>query len=197
MLVASHDPVLDDGRFIADLTARETDEAGLMRVAALPEELPAEIAIDFDVKTSLEDAVRPRERTTAAAMAELAERERDRRPVLVTSFDPAALLIVRERAPRVPLGLLTWNRFPLRKAIAAAAHLGVEVVAPHVGSFPLEDSPTRRLERDLAESMRVAHRAGLQVAAWCPPPEQADPLVAAGVDCLVVDDVPSRVAAAR
>jgi glycerophosphoryl diester phosphodiesterase len=121
--------------------------------------------------------------------------EQSRRRVLATSFDPAALLIVRERAPAVPLGLITWTRFPLRKAIPAAAHLGVEVVAAHFESFPLEGGPVRRGEREASRSVGVAHAAGLQVAAWCPPSGAARQLIAAGVDCLVVDDVLSHVAA--
>jgi glycerophosphoryl diester phosphodiesterase len=179
VLVASHEPVLPDRRFISELPAAET---GLMRVADLLEELPDEVGVDVDVKSSIEDALRPRERTTAALVAELVRRER--RPLLVTSFDPSALLMVRELAPRLPLGLLTWIRFPLRKAIAAAAGLGVQVVAPHVGSFPLVPTP---VERDVAWSVDVAHRAGLEVVAWCPEPAEADALAAAGVDCLVVD----------
>jgi glycerophosphoryl diester phosphodiesterase len=183
VLVASHDPAVEDGRFIAELPAAELE---LMRVADLLAELPPEIAVDIDVKTSLEDALRPRERTTAALVADLAARQSRR--LLVTSFDPAALQIVSERAPDVPLGLLTWIRFPLRKAIAAAAHLGVDVVAPHVESFPLQPLPG---ERDAARAVRVAHESGLEVAVWCPQPDDAEALVAAGVDCLVVDDVPA------
>jgi glycerophosphoryl diester phosphodiesterase len=179
VLVASHDPVLEDGRFIADLPA---SELSLMRVADLLEELPPEVAVDIDVKSSLEDALRPRGETTAALVAGLAASEHRR--LLVTSFDPAALQIVRERAPRVPIGLLTWTRFPLRKAIAAAAHLGVDVVGPQVESFA-----ESRAERDAAWSVEVAHRAGLEVLAWCPGSEQAEALIAAGVDCLVIDDV--------
>ena len=112
----------------------------------------------------------------------------------MTSFDPAALLIVRERTPAVPLGLLTWIRFPLRKAIAAAAHLGVAVVAAHVDSFPLPGSAVQAVERDTASCVRVAHEAGLQVAAWCPGPAQRDALIRAGVDCMVIDDVPAATA---
>src|ERR687897_427315 len=51
-------------------------------------------------------------RPTAARVAELLLGSAPRRRRLVTSFDPAALLIVRERAPDVPLGLLTWVAFP-------------------------------------------------------------------------------------
>src|SRR3712207_957358 len=130
VLVARHDPELEDGRSIAALSAADT---GLMRVADLFDDLPGEVAINVEVKTALEDALRPREQTTAALVAELlAGRERH---VLVTSFDPAALLIVRERLPSVAVGLLTWIRFPLRKAIPAAKHLGLDVVAAHVESF--------------------------------------------------------------
>ena len=151
------------------------------------EALPPEVGIDVDLKSSLEDAVLPRERTTAALVADLV---RDAgRPALVTSFDPGALLVVRERAPQVPIGLLTWLRFPLRKAIPAAVHLGCDVVAPHVQSFPVGERRGDPLERPVAESVRVAHAAGLQVAAWCPGEPEAQELAAAGVDCLVVDDV--------
>lgn len=188
VLVASHDPVVGDGRYISELTAAETDELELMRLADLLEELPAAVALDVDVKTSLEDAQRTRGETTAALIAGVLSREAERRRLLVTSFDPAALLIVRERAPALPLGLLTWTRFPLRKAIPAAVHLGVEVVAPHIGSLAADGRPEA--------SVRAAHDAGLQVAVWCPAPAAAEPLVAAGVDCLIVDEVPAAVRAA-
>jgi glycerophosphoryl diester phosphodiesterase len=174
VLVARHDPELEDGRAVAQLRATET---GLMHVADLFQELPDEVSINVEVKTALEDALRPRERTTAALTAELLAGHD--RHVLVTSFDPAALVIVRERLPTVPLGLLTWIRFPLRKAIPAARHLGLEVVAANVESFPA----------DAAASVRVAHEAGLEVAAWCPAAEEREALLEAGVDCLVIDDV--------
>jgi glycerophosphoryl diester phosphodiesterase len=177
VLVAVHDPALEDRRFVSELPAEQT---GLMRVADLLDDLPPGVGIDIDVKTSLEDALRPREQTTAALVAEIAARERVRRPVLVTSFDPAALLIVRERAPGVPVGLLTWTRFPLRKAIAAARHLGADVVAAHLESFLLEPAGAARC-------VAVAHEAGLEVIAWGATPEVVEAPIAAGVDCLVVD----------
>jgi len=185
VLVARHDPDTEDGRLIAELTVAETDELGLMRVADLLEELPPEIAIDVDIKSSLEDALRPRERTTAALVAGLLRGEQARRQLLVSSFDPAALLIVREQAATLPLGLLTWTQFPLRKAIAAAAQLGLAVAIAQVGSF---------VERDTDACVRVAHEAGLQVAAWCPAADEQDALMDAGVDCLVIDDVPAAAA---
>jgi glycerophosphoryl diester phosphodiesterase len=187
VLVARHDAVVEDGRYVSELSSRETDELGLMRVADLLEDLPAGIGVDVDLKTSLEDAQRPRGETTAALVADLVADER--RPLLVTSFDPAALMIVRERAPQIPLGLLTWVRFPLRKAIPAAVHLGVQVVAPHAESLGLRQEVPLVGERPIAESIRVAHDAGLQVVAWCPLPAERDVLVEAGVDCLIVDDI--------
>jgi glycerophosphoryl diester phosphodiesterase len=188
-LVACHEAVAGDGRYVSELTAAETDALGIMRVGELLEDLPPGIGVDIDLKTSLEDARRPRDQTTAALVADLVGPHADRRTVLVTSFDPAALLIVRERAPELPLGLLTWIRFPLRKAIPAAAHLGLQVIAPHVESFGLRQKAPRTGERPIAESVRVAHDAGLQVVAWCPEPHERDILIDAGVDCLCVDNV--------
>jgi glycerophosphoryl diester phosphodiesterase len=172
VLVARHDPALPDGRAVAELTAAET---GLMRVEELLADLPGGIGLNVDVKSSLEDALRPRERTTGAAVANLVAGAD--RPLLVTSFDPAALLIVREREPGLALGLLTWTRFPLRKAVAAAVHLGVEVVTANVESFA----------EDGERAVGVAHEAGLEVGAWCPLPEERDRLLEIGVDCLVID----------
>jgi glycerophosphoryl diester phosphodiesterase len=189
VLVAVHEAVVADGRYVSELRAAQTDELGLMRVRDLLEELPPGIGVDLDLKTSLEDARRPREQTTAALVADLAAPHAARRPLLVTSFDPAALLIVRERAPELALGFLTWVRFPLRKAIPAAVHLGVQVIAPHVESLGLRQREERPGERPLADAVRVAHEAGLQVVAWCPLRDERPALIEAGVDCLVIDDV--------
>ena len=191
VLVVGHDPIADDRRFIAELTAAETDALGLMRVEDLLDELPPAVSVDVDVKTALEDALRTPADTTAGRVAELLAARRGTRRLLVTSFDPAAILLVRRRCPWLPIGLITWTRFPLRKAIPAAVHLGADVVAAHVGSFSLGDGAGPLPERDAATSVRVAHQAGLQVAVWCPPPREAQLLAAAGVDCLVVDDVPA------
>jgi glycerophosphoryl diester phosphodiesterase len=175
VLVASHDPIGQE----------PATELGLMHIEELLEDLPSHVGINLEIKTAIEDAQRPREETTAALTADLAARAPER-PLLATSFDPAAPLIVRERAPGIPVGLLTWIRYPLRKAVPAAVHLGMDVVAPHVQSLQLDPA-------ELAASIRVAHEAGLQVVGWCPDAEQSEKLIAAGVDCLIVDDVPAAV----
>lgn len=188
VLVSVHDPVAPDGRLVSELSSAETDELELMRLLDLLADLPPEVSIDLEVKTSLEDATRPRGETTAALVADVVAREAERRTVLVTSFDPSAILIVRERVPEVPIGLLTWRRFPLRKAIPAAVHLGAQVLATHFLSL---SSPQ---ERDLATLVKAAHDAGLQVLTWSMGPDDMEGLIAAGVDCLCIDNVPSSVA---
>jgi glycerophosphoryl diester phosphodiesterase len=199
VLVARHDPRVEDseglqaGRFVAELTSAETDALGIMRLEDMFEALPLEIGIDLEVKTALEDALRPREQTTGAAAADLAARARAAgRQLLLTSFDASVLAIARERHPELPIGLLTWTRFPLRKAIPAAVHLGCQVVAPQFASFPLPGTPAERMERELAHGIDVAHRAGLEVVAWCPKPPEEALLAEAGVDCIIVDDVLHR-----
>ena len=187
VLVARHDPRLEDGRWVSEVPSAET---GLVRIDALLEDLPRGVGIDLVVKTALEDALRPREQTTGAVAAAAAERARAAgRPMLLTSFDPSVLVVAKERHPDLPTGLLTWTRYPLRKAIPAAKHLGCEVVAPQFASFPLPGTPAQAMERDLAEVVAYAHRAGLEVVAWCPKPPEEALLAAAGVDCIIVDDV--------
>jgi glycerophosphoryl diester phosphodiesterase len=193
VLVARHDPRVEDGRFVADLPTAETDALGIMRLEQLFEALPRDVGIDLEVKTALEDALRAREQTTAAAAAGLAARAAAAgRPLLLTSFDASVLLIAKERHPELPIGLLTWTRFPLRKAIPAAVHLGCQVVAPQFASFPLPGTPAEKMEHELTHGIDVAHRAGLEVVAWCPKPPEEALLAAAGVDCIIVDDVLGR-----
>jgi glycerophosphoryl diester phosphodiesterase len=188
LLVSLHDPAVPDGRLVSELATAETDELEMMRVADLFEALPPEVSVDLEVKTSLEDARRPRDQTTAALVADLVAREAGRRTVLVSSFDPSAITIVRERLPEVPTGLLTWRRYPLRKGIPAAVHLGAQVLAPHFMSLANAE------ERDTPTLVKAAHDAGLQLLTWSMGHDDMDGLVAAGVDCLCIDDVPSAVA---
>lgn len=199
VLVARHEPRVEDpegpqaGRFVAELSSAETDPLGLMRLEDMFATLPLDVGIDLEVKSASEDALRPREQTTGAAAADLAARAHAAgRRVLLTSFDPSVLLISRERHPQLPIGLLTWTRFPLRKAIPAAVHLGAQVVAPQFASFPLPGTPAETQERELHEMVDLAHRAGLEIVAWCPKPPEEELLAAAGVDCIIVDDVLSR-----
>jgi glycerophosphoryl diester phosphodiesterase len=187
VLVASHGPHLDDGRAIAATRAADTD---LMRIEELFEELPPSVGINVEIKSAIEDAARARDQTTAALTADLLVRRAGSRPLLATSFDASAPLIVAERAPGIPVGLLTWHSFPLHMAIPAAVHLGMDVVAPNVASFAAGQD-------ELARSVQIAHQAGLQVLAWCPSADERRPLAAAGVDCLIIDDVPLQFEAAK
>lgn len=196
VLVCAHFPTTPDGRFIIELTATETDKVGILRLSDLFEAMPAQVGIDLDIKSSVEDALREAPATTAATLGRMIGPEARRRPLLMTSFDPAALLIARERAPQVPAGLLTWARFPLRKAIPAARHLGLQAVAAHVGSFDGPNENDRApVFREAAWSIDLAHRAGLDVMSWCPSGEAIGTLTEAGVDCHVVNDAARALAA--
>ncbi len=93
----------------------------------------------------------------------------------------------------MPLGLLTWLRFPVGHAVAAAAHLDVQVLAIHAGSLwpnaatSPDDIPT------VSEVVQHVHDVNRQLMVWCPNRAQSRNLVSTGVDALVVDDVPRNV----
>jgi glycerophosphoryl diester phosphodiesterase len=194
-LFVLHHPTTEDGTFLVDLTSTQVRALGVLALDDLLTQIPAGIGIVFDVKTSLEDALRPASRTTAGLLLPILEQERRRgREICVTSFDPAVLLLVGEQLPGVARGLLSWLSFPLRKAIPAAAHLGLEVVSVHWKSFGVNTTDPAPYHRDTAYSVDIAHRAGLQVVAWCPTAELGTQLLAAGVDALIVDDVPGALA---
>src|SRR5689334_6591657 len=83
-LVLRHDPVTEGGDFVMD-----GDGAGLVRLEEVFEALPPHVGIDIDVKTVLEDALDHR---TAPLLKKLVEVEAMRRPLMITSFDPAVLM---------------------------------------------------------------------------------------------------------
>lgn len=195
VLVVGHHPTLGSGDFVADLDLGRARALGVVTLEEVLDALPDGIGVNLDLKTSLEDALRPRDATTAALLAPVVADLVEHRPLLVSSFDPAALLALDEAAPQVPLGLLAWVGFPLRKAIPAAVHLGVDVVAAHWSSFGPNVVDRAPSFRPAAHAVDVAHRAGLEVVAWCPAAEVAVELLGAGVDAVVVDDVPRTVAA--
>ena len=147
--------------------------------------------MDFDLKTSMEDATRGRTQTTAAHLAPVASRAARHRPVLVTTFDPAALDILREHAPEVPRGFLTWLSFPIEHAVAAAGHLDVQVLAAHWRSLRPKDIAPQ--QRPVDYVIDLVHESGREFLAWCPPPEFARELLDVGADALCVNNVPTFV----
>ena len=193
-LFVLHHPSIEDGSFVVDLSAAQLRSVGVLALDDLLAEVPDGIGVVFDVKTSLEDALRPAELTTVGLLFPVLQREQSRRPLLVTSFDPAVLVLVGERVPEVARGLLSWLSFPLRKAIPAAVHLGLDVVSVHWKSFAANTTDPAPHHRDTAYSVDIAHQAGLQVIAWSPAVALGTELLAAGVDALIVDDVQGALA---
>lgn len=194
-LVVHHNPTTADGVFVVDQTAAEVEGKGVGRFTDVLAALPADVGVNVDAKSELEDATCAAERTTGSLLAPVLAAECGRRPLLVSSFDPALLLWLREQVPGLQLGLITWVHFPLRHAVPTAAHLDFDAICLHTGSFgenPIEKGP---VHRPLEYSVQIAHEAGLEVLAWCPDPEVAIRFGAAHVDAVCVNDVPAVVAA--
>lgn len=196
-LVVAHNPANADGVFYADITGSEATGDGALDLGELLAALPEGVGIDFDVKTSMEDATRDRAGTTMAQLARVARREARRRPTLISSFDAGALDIAKEVAPRVPRGLLTWVEFPIGQAVAMAGHLDVQVLAPHWGSLRPNEREPLELQRPLEYVVDVVHTSGREFLAWCPTVSFAQQLLDAGVDALCVNNVPKAIAALR
>ncbi len=70
--------------FLSRMTATEASQAGGLRIEELLEALPASAGVAFDVKSSIEDAVRTSGGTTAALLARTGKRIPWQRPVLAS-----------------------------------------------------------------------------------------------------------------
>lgn len=189
VLVVAHDEVYPDGTRVAEVAAAEADRRGTLRLQTLLERLPPEVGLDVDLKSAIDDSLRPSARTTAALLGPVVAAEVERRPLLVTSFDPAALCRLRAEVPALPLGWLTWRNFPLDAAVAACAHMDVDVLGLHVGSLA-DRGPGTVDPATVAGTLPFVHGAGRRLMVWCPDAHLAGALLEAGADAVVVDGVP-------
>jgi glycerophosphoryl diester phosphodiesterase len=95
----------------------------------------------------------------------------------VTSFDPAALAIMRRLSPGQRLGLIV--KPAAMEAVEQAKSLGCAELCLHV-------------ESSSADLVQAAHDAGLQVTGWVGnTPEAVERLLSWGVDA-ITSDVPTR-----
>lgn len=197
-LVLHHDHLLADGRPVDEATGAACRDEGVAGFDEVIDALPDGLGVDLEIKVALADASASPERTTAGRVAQRARQLRARRPVVVTSFNPAALLRAREVAgDEVPLGLLGLPITPLGELVPAGTALGAEVLAPHVLTLGLVEVPG--LPRESAErvhrALDVARAHGCEVLVWGSRPDQVPGLLALGVDALCVDEIPATVAA--
>ena len=193
-LVVLHDPAWEDGTLVLERTAAELARLGVITLDDALEAIPPSVGVDIEVKPSAEDALVPPDQTPAALLCPVLERERSARPMLVTSFDATALLLVRERVPEVPIGYITWLTYPFDMAVATAKHLDAQILMAHTATY---NEPTVAGRRSPGDVIEIAHKAGLELGAWAPLPEDLDKYLAAGVDAITVDDIPGAVAALR
>ncbi|HEX6447008.1 MAG TPA: glycerophosphodiester phosphodiesterase [Streptosporangiales bacterium] len=191
-LVVLHDPAWTDGTVVVEQDAARLHDLGIVGLDEILDAVPPSVGLDIEVKPGAEDALVPPDRTPAGLLCPVLRREQGRRPLLVTSFDPATLSHVRERLPGVPLGYITWLTYPLDIAVASAAQLGVEVLMAHTVSYDEPKFASRRRPGDVVE---VARKAGLELGVWAPAPEHIAHYVDMGVDAITVDDVPGALAA--
>ncbi len=196
-LFVAHDAAFADGCNLAEMTGGQASRYGALRMHELLEALPPAAGVVFDVKSSIEDAGRPAASTTAALLARAGKHSIRHRPVVALSFDPAALRHMREQLPSMPLGLLTWLRFPVGHAVAAAAHLDVQLLAVHAGSLWPNAATAPADVPSLQRVVTRVHESNRQLMVWCPTKDQSPSLVAAGVDALVLDDIPRQLRALR
>ncbi len=202
VLVVAHDAVYPDGSPVSELSAAQADRNGALRLSALFERLPPDVGVNVDLKSPIDDSLRPPSQTAAGLLGPVVAAEATRQRVLVSSFDPAALHRVRSSAPQVSLAWLTWRQFPLETAVAGCAHMDVDVLALHVGSLvrdPWTGTVGAALEVavDSAAVERAVshlHDCGRQLLVWCPDANSARLLVEAGADAVVVDAVPGALA---
>lgn len=170
VLVIYHDFVVGL-RLISDLTYAELMEQRpeVMSLAQLLELLEphADFLINLEIKSipGLEDG---RAFETADMVASWSGRGR----VWISSYDPVALLKVRERRPEIPLGYL----FRVYDTGRMAELLGIEAVHPH---WQLVDGPR----------MARWHKKGMGVATWTVnDAAEARRLTGLGVDVIMGDD---------
>ncbi len=194
-LVLWHDPVTPAAEPIIARTAAELAAEGIVALDEVLRALPASVGVNIDVKTVIEDAVDPEEQRTHALMAGALFRHAGTRRFLVSSFDASLPSYLREAKAaagwpgEVAFGLITEAFFAASQAVSAGANLGLDAVCLNTTTLNTGRKKTGPADQAAEHIISVAHRAGLEVMAWCPEPAEALELGKAGVDALCVNDI--------
>ena len=157
---------------------------GVIRLDRAFESVPAEKLLVLEVKGHPWEAGYDPAEPVANALAETLNAAGSRR-VVVSSFNPLALKVVRERAPGVRTAVLTSVAFDLASNLAAAVDGGHDEC--HV--------PADLLEEDFVAR---AHAEGRRVVAWTvDDPDRLRTFATWDVDGVICDDPCAAVAALR
>jgi glycerophosphoryl diester phosphodiesterase len=197
-LMIWHDPRSPAGRPIITQTAAQLGAEGIVVLADVLAALPADVGVNIDVKTVIEDATEPEQRRTHALLAAALGDYGGTRPLLVSSFDPSVPVYLRGHAALADgaaLGLITSENLSADQCVAAAANLGLDAACVYTATLHLDRHEDASGRGSAAHTIELAHLAGLEVMTWTATPAQAVRAAAAGIDAVCVDDIPAVQAA--
>jgi glycerophosphoryl diester phosphodiesterase len=197
-LMVCHEPVAPSGGAIVTRTAADLGADGVATLAEVLTALPADVAVNIDVKTIINDAVDPPVHRTHARVADVLREQHRTRRFLVSSFDPSVVVYLAARRDAIgeaALGLIAGPGLPARHAIPAAANLGLDAVCLHTDVLHGRGQHSGPAVLSRKRIVQTAHQAGLEVLTWSPGPDDAVQLAADGVDAVCVNDIPGVQAA--
>jgi glycerophosphoryl diester phosphodiesterase len=177
--VLMHDPdvarTTNGSGLVRELTADSLAALGVATFAEALEIVPRDRILIVELKGTPWDPGHDPAEPVARTVAEMLDHEAQRR-VIVSSFNPLALAVVRQLAPTVATGVLTPTAFDLGSNIAAAVDGGHSEC--HVPAEILEEGFVER-----------AHAAGKRVVAWTVNDAAAVTRLASwNVDGVITDD---------
>jgi glycerophosphoryl diester phosphodiesterase len=193
-LMIWHDPLSPAGLAIVVQTAADLAAEGIVTLADVLTALPAEVGVNIDVKTVIEDATEPERRRTHALLAGALRGYRGTRSFLISSFDPSVPVFLAgyaALADGAALGLITSENLSADQCVAAAANLGLDAACVYTATLHLDRADEGPGRGSAAHTIELAHQAGLEVITWTATPVQAVRAAAAGIDAVCVDDIPA------
>ncbi len=174
VLVVVHDAVLADGRVIRETMAADLPDSIPLLADAL--ESNSDQFINIEIKNHPSDPDYDAEFGISIAVAGLVAAFSASHRVIISSFDMATILRIRQADPSMPLGWLTFGQADPRSIIARAEAHELAAIHPH---DLLVDQPF--VDR--------AHDAGLAVYTWTvDDPERIRELASFGVDGVITND---------
>lgn len=172
-LIVSHDPVLPDGRTVAETPLAEfpAHMCDLSDALDACEELMVNVEIKHDPREAGDIEAEWLANETVRVVAESAPRG----GVLISSFDPGILDLVRRLPEAPPTGLLTLSPVEPFDAVERAGSLGHAALHPW---DPMVDQ----------ELVNRCHSAGLAVNVWTvDDPQRVRQLADWGVDAVITN----------
>lgn len=194
-VILSSANVLDSGKSIVELDILEIHQLGLISLEEVFKKIEESIGFIIEVKHIFEDLDGWGSTESIAKTLVRENLLRPNRPIVAYGLEASTALVMKHtiKDHSIHLGYSAYSGSDFVGMIISAKRFGLKVVIASVHSLIGAQAKASMIPYTLKEVIDEAHADGLEIVVLTPTLEESGILIEAGVDAMVIDNVPSMV----